>query len=47
MDCSNLDNRDISSFTYVNYYKLGIVIVTNLKGLIDLEDVSTRRVVQL
>jgi len=47
MVCSSQDNKDISSFAYVTDYELGIVIFNNLKGRINLEDVTTRRVVQL
>jgi hypothetical protein len=45
--CSTQDNKDISSFAFVNNYELGIVVIANLKGWMNFEDVTTRRVVQL
>jgi len=47
MDCTNQDNKAISSFTYVTDYELYIVINAKLKGRINLEDVTTCRVVKL
>ena len=45
--CSNPDNKDISSFTYVTDHELGIVVIANVRFWIILEDVTTPRVVQL
>jgi len=45
-DCSIQVNKAISSFTYVTDYELGIEINANQKGRINLEDVTTSRVVQ-
>ena len=38
---------NISSLIYVNDYELGIVVIANLKGKFNLEDVTTRRGVGL
>jgi hypothetical protein len=47
MDCCIQDNKDISSFTYVTDYELGIIIIANLKGRINSEDFTTCRVLQV
>jgi hypothetical protein len=45
--CTNQDDKNISSFTYVTDCELDIVIVANLNDGIILEDGTTRRVVEL
>jgi len=47
LDCFIQVNKDISSFTFVTDYKLGIVINDNQRGLINFEGFTTHRVVHL
>jgi len=47
LDCFIQVNKDISSFTFVTDYELGIVINYNQRGRINLEGFTTHRVVHL